>query len=77
MMEHVLRVSFERNWIITIMYEKAGEITMRNIKVLQMDEDTIKAFCYLRGEQRKFKKKNILSAGFYDRKPINGIGAGA
>lgn len=75
-MEHVLRASLERNWIITIMYAKGEEITMRNIKVLQIEKDSIQAFCYLRGEQRKFKKENILSASFCGRKPLTGIRVG-
>lgn len=76
MIEHVLRASLERNWPITIMYNKGEEITIRNIKVLQIEEDSIKAYCYLRGEKRKFKKENILSAAFCDRKPITRISIG-
>jgi hypothetical protein len=72
MIEHVLRASLERNWVITIMYDKGEEITIRNIKVLQIEGDNIKAFCYLRGEKRRFKKENILSAAFCDRKPATG-----
>lgn len=75
MIEHVLRASLERNCIITIMYEKGEEITLRNIKVLQIEADSIKAFCYLRKEQRRFKKENILSAAFYYGKPMTGVSA--
>jgi hypothetical protein len=64
MVEHILIASIERNMIITIMYLKSSEVTMRNIKVLEIKEDRIMAYCYLRKENRVFKKENILSAAF-------------
>lgn len=64
MVDHILNASLERNFIITIMYQKGEEITMRNIKVLEIEKDRIKAYCYLRKENRIFKKENILSAAF-------------
>jgi len=64
MFEHILKASLERNLIITIVYLKGNEITMRNIRVLELKEDRIKAYCYLRKENRVFKKENILSAAF-------------
>jgi hypothetical protein len=64
MVEHILKASIERNMIIAIMYLKSSEVTMRNIKVLEIKEDRILAYCYLRKENRVFKKENILSAAF-------------
>jgi predicted DNA-binding transcriptional regulator YafY len=55
----------ERNWIITIIYLKGSEITKRDIKVLKITGDYVKAFCYLRNQTRIFRKDNILSASFY------------
>lgn len=64
MVEHILKASLERNMIVTIIYQKGGEITIRNIKVLDLDNEHVKAYCYLRRENRVFKKENILSASF-------------
>lgn len=64
MVEHILKASLERDLIITIMYLKGTEITMRNIRVLEVKEDRIKAYCYLRKDNRIFKIENILSAAF-------------
>lgn len=66
MVDHILKASQERNLIVTIMYLKGSDITMRNIKVLEVKENNIKAYCYLRNESRVFKKENILSAAFLD-----------
>ena len=73
MVEHILRASLDRELIVTIMYIKDTEITMRNIKVLSMDEDHIKAYCYLRKQNRVFKKENILSAAFINTGNTNRI----
>ncbi|WP_250816061.1 hypothetical protein [Clostridium swellfunianum] len=64
MVDHILMASLERNLIVAIMYLKNNEITMRNIRVLEIKQDRIIAYCYLRGENRVFKKENILSAAF-------------
>lgn len=64
MVEQILRASRERGWIITIIYQKGEEISKRNIKVTEITKDKVKAFCFLRNENRIFKKDNILSAAF-------------
>lgn len=68
MIEHVLKASLDRSWVITIIYQKGNEITKRNIKVYEIGLSTIKAFCFLRNENRIFKKENILSAFFINSK---------
>lgn len=73
MINHILSASLERNCIVTIMYQKDDMITKRDIKVLGLDGDMVKAFCYLRNQVRMFKKDNILSASFCI-KPFNGAG---
>ncbi|KQL54553.1 hypothetical protein AN964_14320 [Heyndrickxia shackletonii] len=40
-----------------------NEITYRTIKVLSVEIDSFKAYCYLRKKQRTFVIKNILSIG--------------
>ncbi|MEA4962645.1 hypothetical protein [Lutispora sp.] len=66
MIEHVLKASLERGSIITIIYNGKSEMSERNIKVLEMQEDKIKAYCYLRKQVRNFKLENILSASYYN-----------
>lgn len=70
MVEHILKASLERDLIITIMYLKGTDITMRNIKVLEIKDDKIKAYCFLRKETRIFKKESILSAAFLNKKAL-------
>lgn len=70
MFDHVLRASLEEQRVITIIYQKGIEITERRIKVLEISEDRIKAFCYLRGERRVFKKENILSAALCNNRQL-------
>jgi sarcosine oxidase delta subunit len=67
-MDHVLKASLERGWIITIIYQKDDLITKRNIKVLSIKNNTIKAYCYLRQNVRVFQRENILAASFCNTK---------
>lgn len=68
MMEHILKASLEQGSIITIIYAKENVITKRNIRVLEMNNSIIKAYCYLRRQNRVFKKENILAAEYCRRK---------
>ncbi len=46
---------------IEFLYQKPdGEITKRKVKVEKVDEDYLKGFCFLRGEERTFKLSRIL-----------------
>lgn len=65
MIYNLLQASLEGGRIVTIIYQKNSEITKRNIKVISMKDDNIKAFCYLRHQVREFKLDNILAADFY------------
>lgn len=67
MVEHILKASQDLHKVITIMYKSGEEITRRNIKVLDMHGDCIKAMCYLRHQPRVFKKDNILAADYCRR----------
>lgn len=62
MVEYFLKASLERNLIINIIYQNGSEITQRNIRVFDIRDDNIKAFCFLRNQNRVFKKENILAA---------------
>ncbi|MEK3799770.1 hypothetical protein MHI18_16350 [Peribacillus sp. FSL H8-0477] len=55
--------SMEQNRMVEIIYmSESGVITQRKIQVLSIEEDRIRAFCYLRQLKRTFKVSNILSA---------------
>jgi predicted DNA-binding transcriptional regulator YafY len=64
MVDYFLKASLERNIIINIIYLKDNEITERNVKVFSIENGNIKAFCFLRNQNRIFKIENILSAGY-------------
>jgi hypothetical protein len=65
LIDHFIKASLDRNCIITIMYQKGSEITHRNIKVLEIEGENIKAYCYLREQKRIFKRNNILAAAYF------------
>lgn len=62
MVEHVLKASLERDWIICIIYHSEKGISERNIKVLEMQDTYVKAYCYRSKGIRRFRLSNILSA---------------
>jgi predicted DNA-binding transcriptional regulator YafY len=64
MVDYFLRASRDRNIIINIIYSKGNEITQRNIRVIDIKDGNVKAFCYLRDQTRIFKIDSILSADF-------------
>lgn len=64
MVEHILKASLEKHKVITIIYQKDEEITQRDIRVLDMDNEKVKAMCYLKHQPRVFKKECILAAGW-------------
>lgn len=66
--DHILKASQEQHKIVTIMYQKGEEVTQRNIRVIDMDQDTVKAMCYLRHQPRVFKKDSIIAADYIRRK---------
>lgn len=46
-----------------IYQNEKGEISQRRIKVLAVNEEFFKAYCYTRRQQRTFKLSNVLSIG--------------
>jgi predicted DNA-binding transcriptional regulator YafY len=65
MIEHIIKASMDRGWIITIIYSGSAGISERNIKVLEIHGNNIKAYCYLRKQVRSFRIENILSAAYF------------
>jgi predicted DNA-binding transcriptional regulator YafY len=70
MFDHVLKASLEDHRVVSIIYLKGIDITERKIKVLDISEDKVKAYCYLRKETRIFKKDNILSAALCNNRTL-------
>lgn len=53
--------------ILEMIYlDSKGNISQRRMKVLSVNEESFKAFCYVRKQQRTFKIINILSVGQYE-----------
>jgi predicted DNA-binding transcriptional regulator YafY len=67
MVNYILQYSLEQDCVITIFYQKGSDITVRNIKVLDIRDGNVSAYCYLRKQLRVFKLENILSAGHPNR----------
>ena len=50
------------NQSLDMMYlAKSGAISKRRIKVIQVGEDSFRAYCYLRGSRRTFRIDNVLA----------------
>lgn len=61
----ILKRSMEKHKPVTIIYiGKDSNITKRNIDILGVNDENIKAFCHLRNQIRYFKKENILAAEY-------------
>lgn len=70
MVDKILMDSLERNWVVTIMYQKGTEITKRNIEVKSITGNKVMAYCHLRHQTRVFAMENILAAD-YCRKTLH------
>lgn len=62
MENHVINMSLKRQCKVTIIYQKKDSITLRNIIVKAIEGSRIKAYCYLRKQNRIFKLENVLAA---------------
>lgn len=57
-----LMKSMDRNDVLDMIYlAKDGVISKRRIKVLQVNDNSFKAYCYLRRSSRTFRIDNILA----------------
>ncbi|PFR93545.1 hypothetical protein [Priestia megaterium] len=61
-MLYQLRKAFNESRNIEIMYLGGkGEVSQRVIRILEINEHTIKAYCYYKKAVRLFKIENMLS----------------
>lgn len=52
----------QNNQIVEMIYMKNnGEISKRKVKVLSVEGNTFKAYCFLRNTKRTFKVENVLA----------------
>lgn len=56
------RAMLEQSTIEIIYISNSGILTQRLIRIIEVKENTIKAYCMLRNKKRTFKLENILSA---------------
>ena len=64
MISKVLEASMVDNCAITIVYAANNILPKRTIKVIEIKENEIQAYCYLRKQIRTFKIDNILAAEY-------------
>ena len=64
MYDKILKDSLERNWVVTIVYQKGEEITQRNIEVKSINGNMVRAYCHLRHQTRVFDIDKILAADY-------------
>ncbi|MGG3801810.1 hypothetical protein [Metabacillus fastidiosus] len=67
MRDLLLRAVSNDDVLEMIYQDNKGIISQRKIKVLTLKEDSFRAFCYSRKQQRTFKLDNVLSIGPAER----------
>lgn len=61
-MRGLLLRSVGKEVVLEMIYlDDKGNLSQRRIRVLSVGEETFKAYCYVRRQQRTFKSNNILS----------------
>lgn len=61
-MNGIIKRSLENGNPLEIIYIDCNEkISQRTVRVLGINETTIKVYCYIRKQKRNFKLSNILS----------------
>ncbi|MDD9312622.1 hypothetical protein PUS82_15210 [Cytobacillus firmus] len=58
-----LRAASNEEMLEMIYQDNKGNISQRRIKVLSISDETFRAYCYVRRQQRTFLIKNVLSVG--------------
>lgn len=58
-----LEIAFHEERPLQLIYmDSDGEISQRVIKVMELREDGVQAYCFMRREPRTFRRENILAA---------------
>lgn len=65
------RALTEKQKLEMIYIDSEGNMSQRVVRIVDVRNDSILAYCYFRKEVRSFKRDNILSVGlFKDRKDL-------
>jgi predicted DNA-binding transcriptional regulator YafY len=62
MIDKLISISIERNKPLKIIYQSKKGITQRTIRVISIQGNMIRAYCYAKGQYRNFYKDRILAA---------------
>lgn len=58
-----LEIAFHEERPVQLIYmDSDGAISQRVVKVMELREDGVQAYCYMRKEPRTFRLENILAA---------------
>jgi predicted DNA-binding transcriptional regulator YafY len=61
-MRGLLLRSADKDAVLEMIYQDDKDnLSQRRIRVLSVEEETFKAYCYARRQQRSFKSNNVLS----------------
>lgn len=59
----LLRAASNCEMLEMIYQDSKGNISQRRVKVLSMNNESFRAYCYARRQQRTFIIRNVLSVG--------------
>jgi predicted DNA-binding transcriptional regulator YafY len=63
-MKGILYRALEKDEILNMIYlDSKGHLSQRRIRILSINENQFRAFCFSKNQQRTFKFENILSIG--------------
>ncbi|KON88930.1 hypothetical protein AF332_20475 [Sporosarcina globispora] len=71
-MKGILSRAASNGELLEMIYlDNKGVISQRKVKVLSLDDESFRAYCYARSQQRTFLIRNVLSVG-PERKILRG-----
>lgn len=71
--DNLLKRALANNTDLEMIYlDNKGNLSQRRIKVLSVNNESFRAYCYNRKQQRTFKVSNVLSTG-----PVRNMKRGA
>lgn len=72
-MKGLLKRAADSKEILEMIYQNnKGEFSQRRIQIIKVNEESFRAYCFTRKQQRTFKISNVLSVG-----PVRKVRRGA
>ena len=72
-MKGLLERAVESKEVLEMIYQNnKGEFSQRRIQIIKVNEESFRAYCFTRKQQRTFKISNVLSVG-----PVRKVRRGA